>query len=165
MIIAYIGLGSNLNGPVQQLERAISALQDLPQTRLVQSSSFYQSKPLGEEQQPHYVNAVVMLETSLTAAALLECLQGIEAQQGRVRGPRRWQARTLDLDLLLYGEERIRTEQLIVPHPEMANRNFVLIPLAEITPDLHVPGKGSVTDLLTEVGMADIVKIEKNKSL
>ena len=165
MVIAYIGLGSNLNGPVQQLDNAISAIQDLPQSRLLQQSSYYRSKPLGEEQQPDYVNAVVMLETSLTAVVLLEFLQSIEAKQGRVRGPGRWQARTLDLDLLLYGEERISTEKLIVPHPEIANRNFVLLPLAELTPELHIPGKGSVTDLLAETGMADIVKIIKNKSL
>ena len=165
MVIAYIGLGSNLNGPVQQLDNAISAIQDLPQSRLLQQSSYYRSKPLGVEQQPDYVNAVVMLETSLTAVVLLEFLQSIEEKQGRVRGPGRWQARTLDLDLLLYGEERISTEKLIVPHPEIANRNFVLLPLAELTPELRIPGKGSVTDLLAETGMADIVKIIKNKSL
>lgn len=160
MTTAYIGLGSNLDGPVQQLEQAIAALRDLPQTRVLQQSSFYQSKPLGPEQQPDYVNAAVLLDTSLTAFALLEHLQSIENKQGRVRGPVRWQARTLDLDLLLYGDELITTEDLIVPHPEIANRNFVLIPLAEITPDLHVPGQGRVTELLAQTGEADIVKLK-----
>ena len=165
MTIAYIGLGSNLDNPVQQLEQAVAALRELPQSRLLHISSFYQSKALGPGSQPDYVNAVVMLETSLTAVALLEHMQDIENKQGRVRGPERWQARTLDLDLLLYGNERIGTENLVVPHPEIANRNFVLIPLAEITPDLQVPGQGEVTDLLAEAGMADIVKLEKNMSL
>lgn len=165
MTIAYIGLGSNLDNPVLQLDSAISALQALPGSRLLEQSSFYQSKPLGNEVQPDYVNATVMLDTSLTAVSLLEYLLHIENKQGRIRGSRRWQPRTLDLDLLLYGEEQIRTEYLVVPHPEIANRNFVLLPLAEITPDLNIPGKGPVNDLLADIGMADIMKIKKKISL
>lgn len=168
MTIAYIGLGSNLGNPVQQLDRAISAIQALPGTRLLGQSSFYQSTPLEDGThpvvdgpQPDYVNAAVMLDTSLTPFRLLEYLLDIETKQGRIRGARRWQARTLDLDLLLYGEERIRTEDLVVPHPEITNRNFVLLPLAEITPDLNIPGKGRVNDLLADIGTADIVKIKK----
>jgi len=161
MTIVYIGLGSNLGDPVQQLDRALSALHVLPGTRLLSQSSLYQSKPLDDAEQPDYVNAAVMLETSLAAGTLLEYLQDIEKNQGRIRDSRRWQARTLDLDLLLYGEERIVTDELVVPHPEIANRNFVLIPLAEITPDLNIPGKGRVNDLLADIGMAGIVKINK----
>lgn len=160
MTITYIGLGSNLGDPVQQLEQALSALRTLPGSRLLNQSSFYRSKPLGDAEQPDYVNAAVMLETSLAAARLLEYLQDIEKNQGRIRDSRRWQARTLDLDLLLYGGERIVTDDLVVPHPELANRNFVLIPLAEITPDLNIPGKGRVKDLLADAGMAGIVKID-----
>jgi len=161
MTIVHIGLGSNLGDPVQQLDRALSALHVLPGTRLLSQSSLYQSKPLDDAEQPDYVNAAVMLETSLAAGTLLEYLQDIEKNQGRIRDSRRWQARTLDLDLLLYGEERIVTDELVVPHPEIANRNFVLIPLAEITPDLNIPGKGRVNDLLADIGMAGIVKINK----
>lgn len=160
MTVAYIGLGSNLDDPPEQLSRAVSALCQLPQTRVLGQSSFYQSKPLGDGQQPDYVNAAVMLETALTPAELLEYLLAIEKSQGRIRGTERWQARTLDLDLLLYGERQIRMENLVVPHPEIANRNFVLQPLAELTPDLRVPGLGRVDDLLAEIGLADIVKLD-----
>ena len=161
MTLAYIGLGSNLDDPPQQLSRAVSALRQLPQTRLLGQSSFYQSKPLGDVRQPDYVNAAVVLETGLAAAELLEYLLAIEKSQGRIRGAVRWQARTLDLDLLLYGEQQIRTENLVIPHPEIANRNFVLLPLAELTPDLVVPGLGRVDDLLAGIGLADIVKLDK----
>ena len=160
MTIAYIGLGSNLDNPVQQLDHAISAIQTLPGSSLLGQSSYYQSKPLGDKSQPDYVNAAVMLDTTLTADLLLEYLLDIENKQGRIRGDRRWQPRTLDLDLLLYGEEQIRTQDLVVPHPEIMNRNFVLLPLAELTPDLNIPGKGRVNDMLTGIGTADIVKIE-----
>jgi len=102
-----------------------------------------------------------MLMTSLSGDALMQYLLGIEQQHGRVRGSERWQPRILDLDLLLYDQNQITTAGLVVPHPEIAKRNFVLMPLAEITPDLNIPGQGRVADLLAKIGMADIEKIDR----
>ncbi|MGC7589374.1 2-amino-4-hydroxy-6-hydroxymethyldihydropteridine diphosphokinase [Bisgaard Taxon 46] len=145
----YIALGSNLNTPVEQLNSALSALSELPQSQLVQVSSFYQSKPLGPQDQPDYVNAVACLETELEPLALLDHLQHIENTQGRVR-LRRWGERTLDLDILLYGDEIIQTERLTVPHYDMHQREFVIIPLFEIAPDLCLPNSLKVAQLATQ---------------
>ncbi|MBF8268936.1 MAG: 2-amino-4-hydroxy-6-hydroxymethyldihydropteridine diphosphokinase [Gammaproteobacteria bacterium] len=160
MAIAYIGLGSNLGDPARQLTDALRELTALPGTTLVTQSSFYRSKALGQQDQPDYINAAARLETSLPAVVLMQELLGIERRHGRVRGSERWQARTLDLDLLLYDQDQIMTEGLVVPHPEIAKRNFVLMPLAEITPDLDIPGLGRVSDMLARIGRADIEKID-----
>ncbi|MFQ5661624.1 MAG: 2-amino-4-hydroxy-6-hydroxymethyldihydropteridine diphosphokinase [Gammaproteobacteria bacterium] len=159
MTCAYIGLGSNLNGPEQQIASALPALQEIPLTEVVQCSSFYRSRPLGPQDQPDYVNAAAKLETSLTAFTLLLNLQRIEAQHGRIRGTERWGPRTLDLDLLLYGQHRINKKHLIVPHPEIANRCFVLAPLVEIDDDLPIPGLGLARDLLEQVDSSSMQKI------
>lgn len=147
MVRAYIGLGSNLDDPVQQLHRALEALAQLPQTQRIACSRFYRSAPLGPQDQPDYVNAVVALDTDLLPEALLDALQAIEAAQGRVR-TRRWGPRTLDLDLLLYGNEVLATPRLTVPHPGLAERNFVLYPLAELVPDLQLPDGQRLEELL-----------------
>ena len=161
MAMAYIGLGSNLNDPVRQLTDALTELRALPRTRLVAQSSLYRSKALERYDQPDYINATAMVETTLNARELMQQLLLIEQRHGRIRGPERWQSRTLDLDLLLYDQEQIRTGDLEVPHPEIKKRNFVLKPLAEITPDLIIPGLGNVTDLLAKIGMADIEPVSK----
>lgn len=147
MISAYIGLGSNLDHPEAQVQRALDELGAIPETRLGRVSSLYASPPMGPRNQPDYVNAVAELRTALPALALLDALQGIENAHHRVRGER-WGPRTLDLDLLLYGHEVIDLERLKVPHPGIARRPFVLQPLAEIDRDLWVPGMGRVQDLL-----------------
>lgn len=148
MVVAYIGLGSNLEGPREQVERALRELAALRESRLVRHSSLHRTAPLGPSGQPDYINAVAALETSLPPLELLDELQRIEVLHGRVRGER-WGARTLDLDLLLYGEERIDLPRLKVPHPEMANRTFVLLPLAEIVPvGFPVPDLGPLDQLL-----------------
>jgi 2-amino-4-hydroxy-6-hydroxymethyldihydropteridine diphosphokinase len=141
MPVAYIGLGANLGEPRQQLTEALTAMSGLPETRLAAHSSFYRSAPLGYADQPEFVNAVAALDTRLTPGALLEGLQGIERRQGRERSfPNA--PRTLDLDLLLYGEEIIARPGLTVPHPRMHQRAFVLKPLLELAPDAVIPGKG-----------------------
>ena len=160
MAIAYIGLGSNLGDSPRQLTDALRELTTLPDTTLVAQSSFYRSKALGQQDQPDYINAAARLETSLPAAVLMQELLRIERQYGRVRGNERWQARTLDLDLLLYDQKQITSADLVVPHPEIAKRNFVLMPLAEIMPDPAIPGLGRVTDMLDKIGRADIEKID-----
>ena len=146
MAIAYIALGSNLHTPREQLKRALNALAQLPQTQLMAVSSFYRSKPLGPQDQPDYLNAAVEISTALSPFALLDELQRIENEQGRVR-LRRWGERTLDLDILLYGDEIIQTERLTVPHYDMHNREFVIVPLAEIAPNLILPNGQKLAEL------------------
>ena len=146
MITAYIALGSNLNTPVEQLHSALKAISQLPDTHLVTTSSFYKSKPLGPQDQPDYLNAAVEISTALSPLALLDELQRIENEQGRVR-LRRWGERTLDLDILLYGNEIIQSERLTVPHYDMHNREFVIVPLVEIAPNLILPNGQKLAEL------------------
>jgi len=143
---AYIGLGSNLAEPVQQLDAALLALNCLPKSRLRACSRFYRSAPMGPQDQPDFINAVALLETTLEPEALLDALQAIETAQGRVRS-RRWGPRTLDLDLLLHGDRVLDTPRLALPHPGLAERDFVFCPLAEIAPDLRLPDGRAVADL------------------
>ncbi|WP_428609037.1 2-amino-4-hydroxy-6-hydroxymethyldihydropteridine diphosphokinase [Sedimenticola sp.] len=147
VVTAYIGLGSNLADPVRQVRSAFEALQQIPQTVVRQCSSLYLSSPMGPTDQPDYINAVVALETLLEPHALLTELQAIESAQGRTRGVR-WGARTLDLDLLVYGKEMIADEELTVPHPGLPGRAFVLYPLQEIEPNLEIPGMGMLAVLV-----------------
>lgn len=144
----YIGLGSNLATPLEQLRSALAALAALPQTQLVAQSSFYASDPLGPADQPRYVNAVAALDSTLSPLELLDALQAIELEQGRTRKAERWGPRTLDLDILLYGERQLDEPRLSVPHYHMHARAFVLYPLAEIAPDLQLPDGRALTELL-----------------
>jgi 2-amino-4-hydroxy-6-hydroxymethyldihydropteridine diphosphokinase len=144
----YIGLGSNLAEPLQQLRDALAALAQLPDTRLLAHSSFYASDPLGPPDQPRYVNAVAALDTALEPWTLLDALQRIEQEQGRVRKAERWGPRTLDLDILLFGERLIADERLTVPHYHMHARPFVLYPLAELAAELHLPDGRRLSELL-----------------
>ncbi|MGY3945170.1 2-amino-4-hydroxy-6-hydroxymethyldihydropteridine diphosphokinase [Aeromonas tecta] len=139
MTEVFVAIGSNLGDPIAQARRAVIALAALPQTELQQASPLYGSRPMGPADQPDYVNAVVRLHTRLGPLALLDELQRIELEQGRVRKDERWGPRTLDLDLLLYGEQRIQHERLTVPHYGMKEREFVLLPLAELAPALVLP--------------------------
>lgn len=136
MNVAYIALGSNLAEPLNQLKQAVKNLQKFAHS--VQVSPFYGSKPLGPQDQPDYVNAVARIETDLAPLALLDKLQSIENEQGRVR-LRRWGERTLDLDILLYNNEQIQSERLTVPHYDMKNREFVIVPLHDLAPELVLP--------------------------
>ena len=157
-VLAYIGLGSNLDNPESQLKTAIEALTGLPQTRLQARSSLYRSAPMGPQHQPDYVNAVVQLRTGLEPEALLDQLQGIEREQGRVRA-QHWGPRTLDLDILLYGEDVVATERLKIPHPGIAERSFVLYPLAEINGQLEIPGLGGVGSLMEQCPDAGLSRL------
>lgn len=158
-VSAFIGLGSNLENPRQQVSTALQELATLPATRVSARSSLYSSAPLGPTDQPAYINAVARLETQLPAAVLLEALQAIEAQHGRVRKGEHWGPRTLDLDILLYAAEQIDTARLRVPHPGIAARNFVLQPLAEIAPALEIPGIGAVRELLLRCPNAELERL------
>lgn len=148
---AFIGLGSNLDDPTAQIARALGELDSIPATRLLQRSSLYRSVPWGVVDQPAFVNAVAEVETRLLPRALLQSLLSIEQAHGRDRGGDRWGPRTLDLDLLAYSDLRIDEPGLVVPHPYLAQRAFVLMPLAEIAADFVVAGAGRVRALLSRV--------------
>lgn len=135
----YVGLGSNLENPQQQIELALASINQIEQTRLLETSSLYSSKPMGPQDQPDYTNAVCLLETSLKPLQLLHALQAIENSQGRKRKSQRWGARTLDLDILLFGQHAMDTDELTIPHYGMAEREFVLVPLFEIAPSMVMP--------------------------
>jgi 2-amino-4-hydroxy-6-hydroxymethyldihydropteridine diphosphokinase len=145
---AYVALGSNLAEPVRQVERAFAALAALPGTRLVLRSSAYRSRPMGPVEQPDFVNAAAALLTQLDPLTLLRELQALETRLGRTAPVVRWGPRLIDLDLLVHGQTRCSEAGLTLPHPGMAERDFVLVPLAEISPSLDVPGVGRVDALL-----------------
>lgn len=153
MIDCYIALGSNLAIPQLQLRRAVAALKHLPRSRFLDISGFYRNAGVGTSSQSEYVNAVARLQTSLHPLELLRQMQRIENRFGRRRvAARRWQARKLDLDLLLYGQRQIRMRHLTVPHALMLERDFVLIPLQEIAPEgLQIPGHGRLESFLTGI--------------
>lgn len=153
---AYIGLGSNLDNPAQQIRSALTTLAALADTQLLKSSSLYASKPQGPQDQPDFVNAVCQLQTSLTPVALLDTLQAIEQQQGKVK-KRHWGERLIDLDILLFDDQIIETSRLTVPHKEIAGRDFVLLPLQEISPGLVIPGLCSVDDLIKQLETTFVV--------
>ncbi|ROR94108.1 2-amino-4-hydroxy-6-hydroxymethyldihydropteridine diphosphokinase [Raoultella terrigena] len=151
MTLAFIALGSNLAAPLEQVNAAVAALAEIPNSRIVAVSSFYRTPPLGPQDQPDYLNAAVALETGLTAEALLDNTQRIELQQGRERKAERWGPRTLDLDIMLFGEQVIDSERLTVPHYDMKNRGFMLWPLFEIAPALHFPDGVALRSVLTQL--------------
>lgn len=158
-VVAYIGLGSNLADPTGQIRAARLALSRLPETRELAFSGLYRNPPMGPAGQPDYVNAVMAVETRLDAESLLAEMQRIETEQGRVRTGERWGARTLDLDLLLYGRECISTSTLTVPHPGIAERAFVVYPLLEIAPDLDIPGLGPVRELANRISSVSLTRL------
>ena len=145
--IAFIGLGSNLSGPREQISRALQALDSLPHTRVLAQSSLYRSAPVGFLEQPDFINAVAKLETALNPRALLDALLELERECGRTREFRN-APRTLDLDVLLYDDLRYHEHGLTIPHPQMHLRAFVLRPLLEIAPDCVIPGIGTVKEVL-----------------
>lgn len=147
MTRAFVGLGSNIGEPRRQLQAAMKELNELPDTRAVAASAVYRSAPLDYLEQPEFLNAVMELETQLTPEALLDGLQAIEKGHGRER-PFAGAPRTLDLDLLLYGDATLATPRLSLPHPRMHERAFVLMPLAEIAPQAAIPGRGTARELL-----------------
>ncbi|MGY3570730.1 2-amino-4-hydroxy-6-hydroxymethyldihydropteridine diphosphokinase [Vibrio paucivorans] len=151
MITAYIAVGSNLADPVTQANNAIEALKSLPRSEFLQASMLYSSTPMGPQDQPDYINAVVAIKTELAPLELLDNTQTIEQEQGRVRKDERWGPRTLDLDIILYGNEVIDSERLTVPHYGMKEREFVLYPLAEIAPNLQLPDGTELRELLKQV--------------
>lgn len=157
-VTTYIALGSNLDKPKQQLKSAITALKSLPDSRFLKVSPFYRTEPVGPAGQPDYINAAAAIETTLSPTALLDALQAIENDQGRVRSIH-WGARVLDLDILLYGNEIIATERLTIPHKEMSWRHFALLPLTDIAPNLTLPTGQSLRKLLQGIDRNGIERL------
>jgi len=157
---AYIGLGSNLGEPSAQVSGALAELGKLPRTRLVARSSLYRSRPMGPPDQPDYVNAVAALDTDLPPGELLRELQSLERRHGRRRSGVRWGPRTLDLDLLLYDELSMNTAELVIPHPGIADRGFVLHPLRELAPALAIPGRGRLDQLARRCPAEGLVRLD-----
>jgi 2-amino-4-hydroxy-6-hydroxymethyldihydropteridine diphosphokinase len=157
MALAYIGLGANLDQPQQQIEQALIELALLPNTTLVSHSSLYRSKPVGPQDQPDYINTVALLDTQLEPLDLLDALQQLEQDHGRLR-KRHWGERTLDLDIILIDNKIIMSERLTVPHPFAQQRSFVLFPLSEISPSLIFPDGIALEQLLTELDN-DLIRI------
>lgn len=156
---AWLGLGSNLQQPVEQLKQALLKLSSLDQVEILATSSFYRTPPWGDEQQDDFINAVVKVETSLGPDALLRGVQAIETAMGRQRSERRWGPRVIDIDLLLYGDLRYRSDDLELPHPRMHERAFVLVPLCELDNTLEIPARGVVKKLLQEVDCSGIRRL------
>lgn len=156
----YIGLGSNMNQPKQQLQQAITSLENTPELTLVAVSPFYQSKPLPSDYpQDDYINAVASFDTSLSAHSLLDKLLAIETAQGRVRDGKHFAPRPLDLDLLLFGNKQVSSPRLLLPHPGLYERNFVLYPLADIAPDLILPNGEPIKVMQEKIGTEHLTKL------
>lgn len=151
MIRVYLALGSNLADPLHQVHSALHALAAMPETTLVATSSLYRTPPYGPPDQPDFLNAAVALDTRLDAESLLNHTQRIELEQGRVRKAHRWGPRTLDLDIMLFGEQTLNTPRLTVPHYDMLNRAFMLLPLLEIAPALCLPDGTRLADILARL--------------
>jgi 2-amino-4-hydroxy-6-hydroxymethyldihydropteridine diphosphokinase len=159
-VLVYIGLGGNLGDAVGRLRLARRAINAIAGVREMAFSSLYRSAPMGPADQPEYLNAVMAVATTLAPLDLLRELQAVETAFGRVRIGERWGPRTLDLDILLYGSETLSGERLTVPHPGLAEREFVLYPLQEIAPDLEIPGKGRLADLVRQCPRRGLSVIE-----
>jgi 2-amino-4-hydroxy-6-hydroxymethyldihydropteridine diphosphokinase len=160
MQLAYIGLGSNLNDPRAQIERALREVDGLPDTRVLRRSRLYRSSPWGRADQPDFVNAAAVVRTRLAPRDLLVALLSVERAAGRERSAQRWGPRVLDLDILAYADRVIGEPGLRVPHPHLHERAFVLLPLAEIAADLEVPGRGRVEALLAEIDVSGCSALE-----
>jgi 2-amino-4-hydroxy-6-hydroxymethyldihydropteridine diphosphokinase len=160
-IPAYVALGSNLDDPRGQVERAFDALARIPRTRLALRSASYRSRPFGPVPQPDFVNAVAGLLTQLDAATLLHELKTLESALGRSTPVVRWGPRLIDLDLLVHGTTRLQEPQLHVPHPGIAERDFVLVPLCDVSPSLLVPGIGRVRSLLAALDSSGLERIDR----
>jgi len=154
---AYVALGSNLDGPATQIERAFTALSELSACKLIARSRLYRTQPLGPQDQPEFVNAAAGLLTTLTPRELLVALKDLERVLGRDVPVVRWGPRRIDLDLLMHADAQISESDLVVPHRGLPERNFVLYPLSDIAPDLRVPGHGRVSQLAARVGAAGLV--------
>ena len=159
--LAWLGLGANLQNPVKQIKDALSRLDRMDDIEVRQASSFYRTPPWGDERQDDFINAVVQIETRLDPLSLLHSLQSIENAMGRRRSGRQWGPRIIDIDLLLFGNQVVSSVELLVPHPRMFERAFVLLPLAELDADIEIPGQGVVGALLSQLDCSGIFRLDE----
>tara|TARA_B100000470_G_C19729170_1_gene363762 strand:+ start:508 stop:996 length:489 start_codon:yes stop_codon:yes gene_type:complete len=159
MHTVYLGLGANLNAPRKQINAAVAALKALNDVEFVCVSHDYASKPMGPQDQPDYVNAVACVKTALKPEQLLDITQAIELKHGRVRKEERWGPRTLDIDILLFGNDVINTPRLTVPHYGLTEREFVVYPLLEIAPTLVLPNNQSLADITKTLPLNDLQQL------
>ena len=157
---AWLGLGSNLQQPVSQLKGALGSLGLVEGIELLETSGFYRTPPWGDDQQDDFINTVVRIETDLGPVSLLQALQGIENEMGRQRSGRRWGPRLIDIDLLLYGDLQVQSEELELPHPRMHERAFVLVPLCELDKTITIPGHGVAEVLLQQLDSSGIFRLK-----
>jgi len=158
---AWLGLGSNLRQPVSQLKDALGRLGLVEGIEISKASGLYRTPPWGDNQQDDFINAVVQIETDLDPISLLHALQSIENKMGRQRSGRRWGPRLIDIDLLLYGDQRFESAELELPHPRMHERAFVLIPLCELDKTVTIPGHGVAHELLQDLGSCGVIRLEE----
>ena len=159
MTVCYLGIGGNLGDSLTIFNKVIEELAQSENINLQKSSSYYKTKPLDDDNQPEYLNAVLKIKTELSPYQLLDYLQSLENKYGRVRTENQWDSRTIDLDILLFGERRLKSSRLQIPHKEMQNRDFVLFPLYEIEPDLNIPGLGDIEQLISQCENRGMEKI------
>ncbi|ADD79937.1 2-amino-4-hydroxy-6-hydroxymethyldihydropteridine diphosphokinase [Candidatus Riesia pediculicola] len=160
--IAYISVGSNLNNPIYQADRSIISMRNIPDTDLISVSSYYRTKPIGNSNQPDYLNAVVSIKTQLSPKVLLSYIQKIEFKQGRTRTKEKWTSRTLDLDILLYGNMMVKEKNLVIPHPELKNRYFLLYMIYKEDPNLIFPDGQSILDMMNKCQKVSFSVLKKN---
>lgn len=160
----YIGLGSNIKDPSSQIQRALQSLDDHDSIKLLASAHLYSSAPMGPKNQPDYTNSVCKISTNLTPIELLDVTQAIELEHGRERKAERWGPRTLDLDILLYDKQHIDTERLVIPHYGMATREFVLVPLFEIEPDLIMPDDRPLSAWVAECSLVGLRRLSTHRN-
>ena len=158
---AWLGLGSNLQRPVAQIRRALASLESATGIEILRTSSLYRTPPWGDQRQDDFINAVVQVEADLEPMPLLRILQSIENEMGRRRSGNRWGPRLIDIDLLLYADRQIQSEELELPHPRMHQRAFVLVPLCELDGSVTIPGHGVAEELLRRLDSTDICRLEE----
>jgi 2-amino-4-hydroxy-6-hydroxymethyldihydropteridine diphosphokinase len=159
---AWLGLGANLQRPVMQLKEALRRLGAEDRIEVLRISSFYRTPPWGDEQQDEFINAVVQIETSLAPMPLLHVTKSIENVMGRQRSGRRWGPRLIDIDLLMYGDKKVLSDELELPHPRMHERAFVLLPMAELDASAEIPGHGVIENLLGQLDCSGICLLNEN---
>ena len=160
---AWLGLGSNLKQPVVQIKCALTCLELADGIEILETSGLYRTPPWGDKGQGDFINAVVKIETQLDPVPLLRVLQSIENEMGRQRSGRRWGPRIIDIDLLLYADQLVQTEELELPHPRMHERAFVLVPLCELDKTLEIPGHGIAEELLQKLDSEDICQVKEEQ--
>ena len=158
----WIGLGANQQKPVEQIRESVRRMQLIAGVDVISASSLYRTPPWGDTDQEDFINAVVLLETDLKPVELLHHLQRIETAMGRVRKDRRWGPRLIDIDILMYGQQRIELDELVVPHTHMHERAFVLLPLLELSADIEIPGRGRADTLLSQLEVGGMERLTES---